>query len=346
AHRGPYELSPTLRVQLPGPADAVALSPDGKRIAVAMTGVPAQLLDGANGKPIANLEGIEGAISSIAFSSDGTVVALAGPAGAYLFDGQGGEAKGKLDTKGAVAAIAFTADGSKIATGEGRTARVYDLGGHLLAHLEGHAAQVTGVAFPPDGRMLVTADDDGAIRAWSPLPSRPGQRIDSRVIRSAGHAAINGLGFAPGGKVIVTGANDGTVRFYDADSTLQLVRINGPQGPIKALSFSTEGPIGVLGSDSTLTLADAAAQALVAQIEGEDAVTVVGLSADGTRLASANRDGRLRLWSVTPGARIIGYDAPKGFLSGSALAVSPNGKRVAVGDSAGHIVLWDVSTGK
>ena len=346
AHRGPYELAPLLREQLDGPVDALALAPDGKRVAVALGGVGVRLYEAPSGKRLAQLDGFESGVTALAFSNDGALLAVAGASGAQLFDGQGGDAKARLETRGAVAAIAISPDGARLATAEGRAARLYDLAGKLLVHLEGHSASVAQVAFAPDGSQLASADEDGSVRAWSPLPAHPGQRVESRVVRNAGHAALTGLGFAPGGKVVVTGSNDGTVRFYDVESTLQLVRINTPQGPVKALAFSADGPIAVLAQDSSVTLADPAAQALVAQVEGDDASTQVALSLDGTVLASANRDGRLRLWKITAGARILAFEAPKGFLPGTAVAVAPSGKRVAVGDAGGHVVLWDVATGK
>jgi WD40 repeat protein len=56
-----------------GRATAIALHPDGRRVAVATTrpDSPLQIWDGASGKPIAVLDGPEGIVRAVAFSADG-----------------------------------------------------------------------------------------------------------------------------------------------------------------------------------------------------------------------------------------------------------------------------------
>src|SRR5439155_6880802 len=73
-------------------------------------------------------------------------------------------------------------------------------------------------------------------------------------------------------------------------------------------------------------------------------VTDVAFSADGKRLASASRDGTVRMWDAATGAKLHTLKAHDSFVD--AVAFSPNGKWVASGGWDAAVRLWDAATGQ
>ena len=345
AHRGPVELDPVLRLTLGGPAESLALSPDGKRLAVLVAGRGLLLLDALGGMEVGKIEP-EGTPKVLAWSPDGAL--LAGGTGqvVYVWSATTGEAQMRLDAGALVNDLAFSSDNSRLAVATGNAARIYETADwKLLAHLEGHLGAVNTVAFSHDLKLLVTAGEDGTIRAWSPLPELPGAHVDQRYVRAQGHSPITRAFFVPGGHVVAVSGVDMTVRFFDADALSLLRRINGDNA-FTSMAGSAEGLYAALSQDSRVLLVDAATQSAVARLDSEDAASSVAISADGSTVAIANRDGKLRSWKISVGARVLGFPAPKGFGAATALALAPSGKRAAIADAGGHVLLLDVSTGK
>ncbi len=348
AHKGPITLVPLARVQLPGPVDRLALSPDGSTVAIAITGQGVHLAD-AKGNDERTLELPGEPVGSLAFSPDGNMLAIGCGSNVYVFNPQSGEQVGSIEQAAAVEQVSFSPDNTRLVAAAGRAAHVYDAtsGWKELAELVGHAGTVRTAVFAPDQSGIATSGDDGTIRFWSPVVQRAGQRIDIKLVRSgSGHPPVSRLGFSPAGRVLIAGSVDGMVRFYDLDTGAQQARIETNQGSVIDLAVAAQGLLGAVGQDNTVRLIDSFSEAPVARLEGDDSVTTVAISADGGRLASANRDGKLRLWQVTPGGRIYGFEQAPGFGGGLSLAFSPSGKQLAAGDAAGHIQVWESANGK
>jgi RNA polymerase sigma factor (sigma-70 family) len=107
---------------------ALAVSSDGKSIAVGGSDGTTRLFEGESGKSLRTLKGHDGAVRAVAFGADGK----------------------RLVTGGA--------DGK---------ARVYDPGsGKELAVLKGHEDAIAAVAVGPDGRTIATGSADRTVKLW------------------------------------------------------------------------------------------------------------------------------------------------------------------------------------
>jgi WD40 repeat protein len=74
-----------------------------------------------------------------------------------------------------------------------------------------------------------------------------------------------------------------------------------------------------------------------------DWVNAITFSPDGNTLASASKDGTIRLWDLPIGnekQRLEGYSSPV-----NALAFSPDGKILVSASDDSTIRLWDLTTG-
>jgi WD40 repeat protein len=157
--------------------DVVALSPDGRRLAVG--GYPGlALLDTSTGRVLATADQ-HSTVYWVAFSPDGSQLAVASgpdlPANANagtiaLLDPHTLAPRRVLRRIDGTTftALAFSPDGTKLAYGGADgSAGVLELpSGTQSIALPGHVTNVYQVAFSPDGRQLATAAGDGTTLLW------------------------------------------------------------------------------------------------------------------------------------------------------------------------------------
>ena len=70
--------------------------------------------------------------------------------------------------------IAFSPDGTLLAVCSAHHVEIIDArGGRVLRLIRGHAGMVSDVAFSPDGRVIVTGSYDGTARTWEVATGTP-----------------------------------------------------------------------------------------------------------------------------------------------------------------------------
>ena len=120
----------------------------------------------------------KGRIAEIAYSPDGTRLAVGGGIGIWLYDTATDQEVSLLTGHTfIVSSVAFSPDGRTLASGSGGwsedyTIRLWDAvtGAHQRT-LTGHKNDVSSVAFSPDGRTLASGSGDGTVLLWELDPS-------------------------------------------------------------------------------------------------------------------------------------------------------------------------------
>ncbi|QEL20665.1 WD40 repeat domain-containing protein [Limnoglobus roseus] len=163
------------------PVDAIAIAPDGKRMAT--SGAPRayfrtpfpgyagdagiRVWDVETGAQLATIKGPAGAL---AYSPDGLLLA-AGVDGIdshlRLLDAASGQEVRQLKGRGPQKA-AFTPDGRTLVTvGRDKVVRLWDVAtGAERRRLDGHSDEVYSLAISPDGRRALTGGSGGQIFVW------------------------------------------------------------------------------------------------------------------------------------------------------------------------------------
>jgi WD40 repeat protein len=162
-------------------AMSVAFSPDGKVLAAGTDGGydPAHhlhpssiaLWDVASGKHLLTIPHQSGAISSLAFSPDGHLLATASAekAVAVWSVATGTLFRAFEGHSGAVTAVAFSPDGRMLAAGSAdQTIQLWEVrNGTLVRTLNGHTTAIASIAFSPDGRTLASGSSDVTLALWA-----------------------------------------------------------------------------------------------------------------------------------------------------------------------------------
>ena len=280
----------------------------------------------------------KGTINGIAYSPDGTQLAVASGIGIWIYDAQTGEEldllSGHTDE---VVSVSFSPDGNTLASGGGMfdgTIRLWDVS--TGTHIRTIPPQtrwyppgsVGSIAFSPDGNTLANKSHLLDVSA-------------GKNIKTLEHTRqVESVAFSPDGNTLATGDTDGRVILFDVSTGKNIKTLSGNTKWVFSLSFSPDGTTLASGSRGETFLFDVSTGKNIRTLSGGYSLS---FSPDGKTLATAtwggSRDSTIRLWDVSTGKNI------KTISGGSYVSFSPDGTTLASG-SSGEIRLWDVSTGK
>ncbi|HET9765456.1 MAG TPA: TIR domain-containing protein, partial [Thermoanaerobaculia bacterium] len=334
------------------PIQAVAYSPDGRRVVAGGADGTLRIWDAESGQPIgAPLVGHQKPVSSVAYSPDGRrIVSGSDDSTLRIWDAATGQPLGApLDEHHLnVNCVVYSPDGNRIVSGSSDwTLRMWDAEtgqpvGAPLAAPPGEEQVVDAVAFSPDGRRLVSGGRHTFLTLWD---AGNGRRV--RMLEGSGFVAS--VAFSPDGRRIVSAGWDKTLHIWDAETGRPVGSpLAGHSGPLTSVAYSPDGRWIVSGSnDKTVRLWDAATGAPIGKpLEGHKGpVTSVAYSVRGRRIVSGSADATLRLWTTDTGMSLgTTLEGPEGAVS--RVAYSPDGRRIASGLGDASLGMWDAETGK
>ena len=285
--------------------------------------------------------------------------------------------------------LAFSPDGTQIAVGGGKVVRIWDAeNGALLHTLRGDMSRtsygnVHAVAWSPDGRSLLVGVSDyrkhGNIRVYST------DNLDEVAEVVAGHEApTRKLSFSRDGKLLVSADADGMtiVRNWQTRQILHRIPPRDRSKPIyDIMTFATDEPY-LLSVDfegpqvySALNGTPAGAKdQMPAQMRGwlidvfnnlvkfpyqaKAQPRVMSFQMEEGRWAGAGSavvDGQSKFWvrvwqsrepvaSAVPAQELGGYNKHRWDVR--AISMQPGGTLVASGDKFGEVHIWDLKTGE
>ena len=245
------------------------------------------------------------AINAIAFSLDGTQLAIATANGITLYDTYTGKELAQSSTPlDNVTALAFSPDNRTVAIADkGATLHLWDAHtGEHRTHLW-HTYPVVALAFSPDGNILA-GGSFREIHLWDLGTGRP-------IHASAFHGhrdMVTTLVFSPDSQVLASTSFDGTVLLWDVETGQLRHNLSAHTDSITALAFSPDNQTLASGgywspdAETTIRIWDIHTGQLLTTVEGHtDPVFTLAFSPDGGVLASAGWDNAIHLWHPQTG---------------------------------------------
>lgn len=268
----------------------------------------------------------------------GLVVLIRGPGEHAASVVPGGSAPRAIlrSPDGPVFSVAWSPDGRALAaSGWGPTVRIWEPGsGRGRSVSWGEAGAIFAMGWSPDGRSLAVADPSGRVdfRDVEPNPARmPG----SAILPEGGGRGIRPLAAAcRGGPIRLWGPDDARSRL-----------IPGMGEDFHVMAITPDGrTVASGGKDGTIRIGDVATGEVRRTLRGDHrGVNSLAFSADGTTLASGG-GGPLLLWDVVTGRELARFGSERGFHG--AVAIAPDGARVAGVSWDGSVRIWEISTGR
>lgn len=294
------------RKPVPAPVDATAFRPDGKAFAVGGY-KEVRIVDAARGS-VTTWPGGTDLVRALAWSPDGRFLAAAG--GLPLQSGE---------------VVIFDAAAA-------RPAR----------RIAGHSDAVGSVAWSPDGTLIATGSYDKLVKLWDAAGGREVRTLKEHT------DAVFPVAFSPDGRTLASGGGDRTVKLWDVATGRRLYTLSDPLDSVYAVAFHPSGRrLAAGGADKMIRIWDLAAdggslvQALIAH---DDAVLALAWSPDGRALWSAAADRLVKRWDAAEGRETAVLEPQPDWPQ--AIALSPDGRDLAVGRLDGSAALYATDTAR
>ncbi len=238
-----------------------------------------------------------------------------------VLEGHGGPIMGVAISAGGDAALTASFDNS---------VGFWSSGGSTQKILSGHAAAVNTVVFLPDGRAA-SGGDDFSISIWD---LRQGQRI----LTLEGHQGkVQSLAVSGDGDRLASASWDGTGVVWDLETGARLFDLEGHNSNVNDIVFQRDGGLLTASADGTIRQWDAT---------GNQVRIVVRHGFGINRLVVNQSQGWIAYGAVDGGTRAVDFETGEVLADLTlerrpilAMAASPDGRQIAVGDGQGYIMV-------
>lgn len=328
---------------------ALALSPDGKRVAVG---------DGKGNLCFAEVSANGQATSPrviatfpeiwwAAFSADGQRVATVennGKACSVRDFASGRQVEFMEVSDGQVSRVAFSADGNQLVIGrEDGKLQLWDTQSRRwVDNWPAHNAAITALAVSPDGKMLAGGGEDRRVSLWDIATRR-----ELAIIKGNG-ATINSIAWSHAGAKLAVAGDDRTVKVWDVENA---IRANGGFGPERiksylATAFNADKELLAVGltkeeGATKLFRLPSGTEVMPLEKAGRHPIFAV-FSRDARHLAMGEQGRAVGVWGIEDKRKIATLRAAAGNDLVYAAEFSPDGKRLAFVYDSQTVKVWDV----
>jgi len=324
----------------------------------------------------------QGNVNIVRFSPDGSLLATSGAdKSVLLLDGKTGEKTGKIvtDHSGSIYSLCFSANGKQIVTaGADKTVKIFravdngecvsttvfddpssidfmqlgvavaaakdcivsvglngDInvcrpeGGSPALTLAGHQKMITALAM--EGGQLISAGSDGRVLHW--INEQPAMVVKGLPLKNVTCMAV------AAGRAYMAANDDSLLRVVWGQAPTPLPKVSGG---VVAMAL--------LGDQNTLVIATSTGLFLLVDDKLSELLKCSyepsSMAAHGDKVWVGGRDKTIHVYSAEGGGKLTENKVLRGKHNGAvtAIAISPDGTRVAAGDANREVVIYDVAS--
>lgn len=290
-------------------------------------------------RPLAELAGHVGAVTQVAFTSDGSAIASAGAdARLKIWDASTHALTRTIELDNGPA-TALAVYGPNVLTGHasGDIVLWNWQRAEKIGSFKRNEAEIWSVAFAGRGDRFAASSHDWKVTLWdTATPGGPIQVIDAH------DSSAQAVAYATTekGPRLASGGADKTVKLWNLDTLDRIRTYRGHRDFISALAFSPDGKYLASASiDGNIRLWSTSSGRLQNRLYGHRGrVGALSFSPDGKTLASSGADGQLRVWDVARGRTLRTIVGHTGAVN--SVAFAPTGDRIASAGADGIVRLW------
>ncbi|MFO0871938.1 MAG: serine/threonine-protein kinase [Pirellulales bacterium] len=321
--------------------NAVAFSPDGKRLATASGDQSIKLWDLETGAELRTLRGHAAPVTSVAFRADGEqLVSGGGDRNLMLWNVETGETLNTLfGHRDGVTCVAFSSDGKRIVSASNdRTVRIWDAAtGDEHATIKGHATGVRQVALSADG-LLATAGYDESVKLWNVETTR-----EAQFLKFGGLSGWSRIGIAFTSDCQSLTAAASAVRTWNLSSPEEKTFEAVGEFRHRPVFSADRKRLSASSPSHAIRVWEAETGTEICVLRGhKDFIATIEFSPDGRWLASASQDREVKLWDLADGSLKWSFTGQRGIIQG--LAFSADSK--LLGSAHSSLKIWNVETGE
>ena len=298
------------------------------------------------------------AIQSLAFSPDGTLLAVPGKHETLLHKADGSEIVARLaGDSSRLESVAFSKDGSLLAASGGAVSefgeiQIWDTAKReLIRSIKGSNDTFYGVAISPDKQRVAVGCADKMVRVFTIADGREIMRCDNHL------DWVFGAAFSNDGQRIATVSRDKAAKLIDVSTSQLIDDINRSRDTLNCLARhpkddlvatgGTEGKIRLFKMEprgGRLSEGDNKENSFVREFEHmASPIHAIAFSPDGSLIACGGESGEVRIFKTENGQRGAQNKGDHGPVF--AMAFSSDGKQLATGGYDGKIRFHDAATG-
>lgn len=285
-------------------------------------------------------------IGALAYSPDGSTIALGTYQEVRLADANGKALATLTGHVEQVRAVAFSSDGKRLAAVGGLPGRkgeikIWDVASRKeLRSFSGHSDCIYAVAFSPDGKTVATASYDRMIYLWDPASGEKIRTLKDHI------DAIYALAFTPDGSRLISASADRGVKVWNPATGERLYTLSEPLDGLNALAVHPSGTlIAAGGLDKTIRvwkLGDKGGTLVNSLIAHEDAILQLAFSPDGRYLASSAADRTIKVLRTEDLSEVKLLPKQSDWVT--SLRFAPDGRHFAAGRFDGSLEIYELDT--
>lgn len=250
-------------------------------------------------------------------------------------------------------ALAFSPDGKALAVSGNREVIVHTLDGSAPPkRLAGLSERILSLAFSKDGSLLLAGGGTPARFGELQLWDMPAGKLRHSVMLTGD--TVFGASLSPDGTRVAAGCTDNTVRIVDAATGKELFKMGAHENWVLGTVFGADGKRVVsVGRDRAAKLTDAASGGFLENVNllrGELAAIARHPSKEMVAIGGSDRIpyiylmDRPKVMKIADDTTLVRkLDLQNGAIT--ALAWSPDGRRIAVAGAAPEVNVYNAETG-